>query len=1061
MYLFTLSKALVLLPVLIWCMEVRAQENCFNGIDDNGNGLIDLNDPQCTCNGPGPLTPVSLLPNPSFEQYTQCPTSSSQAGHLVSWQRALQQGTVDYLNTCGYTSQTAIPQTFVPTMDGNGCIGIFTTIDYKEFIGSTCLPTPLASGTAYTLKFDAAFTKRRSIGQNGCPAGAPVGPMELTLYGAPSCYTMPLTYPPLGVLEIPPPFVPIGNVTVYPVANQTWEELVMTFVPTFNVAQVILGPAPNLSFDYNNDNVCSPYFLIDNLRLNTTSAFNEVFMEESGDICMGTANLTAYGGPAGGSWQWYKNGIALIGQTSSSLSLAVFGAGEYTVRKMIGNTCYSATKEVNLSLDLLSIHANVLDDNISACQGEPTLLTAMGADTYTWSPATYLNTTSGDTVEMNPQTTTTYVVTGHHGICSDTDTITVNVIPIPELTLIGADTIICAGETSQFLVSGGIPNEPYYWTSWGGNSALYGNLADLSPIVTTTYVVAQNIPLTSCSISKVFTITVTSITGTVSDTSICEGGSVVLDLTGAGGSNYSWSPATGLNTTSGPQVIASPLVSTDYFVDAVKNGCPVRDTIRVTVISSSFLVSATNGIICPGESILLTATGASSYSWSPVTGLNSISGSNVIATPAVSTIYTVVGTTGSCSDSAQINITVTNGLTINADGAEICPGETAVLNASGAANYSWTPATGLSSTTGNSVQANPAVTTTYTITGTTNGCTGTTTATVIVKPAFQVQVNNATICPGYSATLNVSGADTYSWSPITGLSSSNGETVIAQPSTTTVYTVTGTQNGCSASAQATVTVTPGLELTVNDFEICSGGQAVLIADGAESYNWNPAVNFLLPDGSKVTTSPTATTVYTVTGTNSDSTCSGTAQAVVELVTQVPMSIQASPNPVLADHPMVTFIGEPSNEELIWIFGDGNSAEAHTVQHLYPADSEAVYQVMLIVHTAGGCIDTTYLQLVVENGMAYYVPNSFTPNGDAHNSVFKPFFSSGFDPNEFNMVIYNRWGEIVFESKEIDGGWDGSYRGLEAPDGTYTWTITVKNLRDSGMTAVTGSVTLLR
>lgn len=1061
MNFFAPSKVLVLLTALIWCMEVRGQENCFNGIDDNGNGLIDLNDPQCTCNGPGPLTPVSLLPNPSFEQYTQCPTNSSQAGYIFSWQRALQQGTVDYLNTCGYTSQTAIPQTFVPTMNGNGCIGIFTTIEYKEFIGSTCLPTPLSSGTAYTLKFDAAFTRRRSLGQSGCPAGAPVGPMELTLYGAPSCYSMPLTYPPLGVFEIPPPFVPIGNVTVYPVANQTWEELVMTFVPTFDVAQVIFGPAPNLSFDYNNDDVCSPYFLIDNLRLNTTTAFNEVFIGESGDICMGTANLTAYGGPAGGSWQWYKNGIALVGQTSSSLALASFGAGDYTVRKMIGSTCYSATKEVTLSLGLLSIYANVSDDNTSACQGELTLLEAMGADTYTWSPADYLNTTSGSAVEMDPQVTTTYVVTGHHGICTDTDTITVNVIPVPELTVVG-DTLICEGETVEFLVSGGLSNDPltpYYWT-WGTPDVLGGDTVSLSPDITTTYYVTQNVPLTSCYTWKSFTITVPSITGTATDTSICAGESVVLDFSGTNAGNFMWSPATGLNTTTASSVIASPAVPTDYFVEAVKNGCPVRDTIRVNVIPP-FQVTANNAAICPGQSAVLTASGAAQYTWSPAAGLSAVSGSSVTASPAITTVYTIIGSTGSCSDTVQATVTLTDGLNIETAGAEICPGETIVLNASGAANYSWTPATGLSSTTGSSVQANPAVTTTYTITGTTNGCSGTATATVIVKPAVQLQVTNAAICPGYTATLTASGADDYSWSPNTTLNSAVGPVVVAQPAATTVYTVTGTQNGCSETIQATVTVTPGLELTVNDFQICAGGQAVLIASGADSYTWSPAVNFTLPDGSKVTSSPTVTTLYTVTGTNADSTCSGSAQAVVELINDVPMSIQASPNPALADHPLVTFTGEPGSEELIWIFGDGASAEASEVQHLYPADSEAVYPVMLIVHTTGGCIDTAYLQLIVENGSAYYVPNSFTPNGDAHNNIFKPFFSTGFDPTGFNMIIYNRWGEAVFESREADKGWDGTYQGLEAPSGTYTWTITAKNGKDAGITALSGSVTLLR
>lgn len=1057
MKLFTLSKVLALLPALILCIAVSGQENCFNGIDDNGNGLIDLNDPLCACNGPGPLTPSSLLPNPSFEQYLQCPTGSSQM-NLFDWQRAIPQGSVDYLNTCGYTSQTALPQNFIPTMNGNGCVGMFAIIDYKEFIG-TCLPTPLVSGTPYTIKFDVVYNRRRGLGQAPCPLGTPVGPMNFTLYGAPTCYSLPLAFSPIGVFEVPPPFVPIGTVTVQPVPNQDWEELVMTFVPTFNVAQIILGPAPNLSFDYNGDNICAPYFLVDNLRLNTATAFNEVFINQSGDFCMGTGILNAYGGPAGGSWQWYKNGIALVGQTASSIALASFGTGNYTVRKIVGTACYSATREVTMTLDLLSIDAIVYDDSTAACQGELTYLHAMGADTYTWQPATYLNATVGDTVVMDPQVTTTYVVTGQHGICTDKDTITVTVIPIPEIAFVG-DTLICAGESPQFSVSGGLIGEDFFWTQWGNNTVYYGDTVNLAPSVTTTYVVGQNIPFTSCYAHSVFTITVASITGAASDTSICQGESVSLDLAGSGGSNYSWSPATGLNTTSGPQVIASPAITTTYFIDAIKDNCPVQDTVQVTIIPP-IQINVNAATICPGQPAVLTATGASQYNWSPATGLSATTGTSVIATPTVTTVYTIIGHIGMCSDTVQTTVTLTNGLNIQSTGAVLCFGETAILNATGALDYTWSPATGLSFTTGSMVWANPTVTTNYTITGTTNGCSGDTTITVIVQPAIQLAVNDATVCPGYSAALTASGASAYSWSPAATLDTATGPVVIAQPNTTTVYTVTGIQDGCSTTAQATVTVTAGLQLTVNDFQICTGGLAVLIANGADSYTWSPNVDFFLPDGSKVTSSPAVTTIYTVTGTNAAGNCSGTAQATVELITDVPMSIQASPNPALIDNPLVTFIGEPHNEELIWVFGDGTSVEAPNVQHLYPADSEAVYQVMLIVHTAGGCIDTTYLQLIVENGLSFYIPNSFTPNGDGHNNIFRPFFSSGFEPNKFNLSIYDRWGELVFESSELDAGWDGTYKGLEAPSGTYTWTITAKHLKDDGITTATGSVTLLR
>ena len=100
---------------------------------------------------------------------------------------------------------------------------------------------------------------------------------------------------------------------------------------------------------------------------------------------------------------------------------------------------------------------------------------------------------------------------------------------------------------------------------------------------------------------------------------------------------------------------------------------------------------------------------------------------------------------------------------------------------------------------------------------------------------------------------------------------------------------------------------------------------------------------------------------------------------------------------------------------------------------------------------------------MEEELIYYVPNTFTPDGDGFNEEFKPQFTSGFDRDTYHLYIFNRWGQLVFESKDVDYGWNGSFAGEIAQDGTYTWKIEFKSLdRDEPqLEALTGHVNILK
>jgi len=149
-------------------------------------------------------------------------------------------------------------------------------------------------------------------------------------------------------------------------------------------------------------------------------------------------------------------------------------------------------------------------------------------------------------------------------------------------------------------------------------------------------------------------------------------------------------------------------------------------------------------------------------------------------------------------------------------------------------------------------------------------------------------------------------------------------------------------------------------------------------------------------------------------------------------------------------------------EYIWDFGDGSSSQNIDPSHLY-TETEAGILVTLIAISEFGCADSIQVVIPYDEQEIFYVPNTFTPDGDNFNQIFTPVFYSGYDPYNFEMLIFNRWGEIVFETKNSEKGWDGSYGvgGVKVQDGIYTWKITYKNPETDERKIAFGHVTLLR
>jgi gliding motility-associated-like protein len=144
----------------------------------------------------------------------------------------------------------------------------------------------------------------------------------------------------------------------------------------------------------------------------------------------------------------------------------------------------------------------------------------------------------------------------------------------------------------------------------------------------------------------------------------------------------------------------------------------------------------------------------------------------------------------------------------------------------------------------------------------------------------------------------------------------------------------------------------------------------------------------------------------------------------------------------------------------WVIANVDSTTTINPSYTFPDTSAGNYEVCLWAYNTNGCVDSTCQIITIYDEFLLYVPNAFTPDADGKNEIFLPIVK-GLDPMEYELLIFNRWGELVYNTQRIDGGWDGTYKGQKAKQDVYVWKIKGKKTENGERVVYYGHVTLLK
>ena len=350
-----------------------------------------------------------------------------------------------------------------------------------------------------------------------------------------------------------------------------------------------------------------------------------------------------------------------------------------------------------------------------------------------------------------------------------------------------------------------------------------------------------------------------------------------------------------------------------------------------------------------------------------------------------------------------------------------------------------------------------------------NGCTNTITQQITPSAPIAAYtytsgcLNSLTNFTDQS-TINTGSIVNWNWDfgdGSVGTTQNASHTYSTTGSFTVVLTITSNL-GCTSTSTQQVSVSPMPVAAFTAPSECSNAPVVFtdqstissgtitnwswsFGDGGSSTSQNPS--HLFGTGG---TFPVSLTVTSNAG------CSNTVIVPINLLTSPNAGFVSTPSKPDILNPIVDFINSTTGgTSYSWDFGGIGTSTQFNPSFTFP-ESVTNYTVTLIAYN-GTCTDTARATIAINDILIYYVPNAFTPDGDEFNQTFQPVFTAGFDPFDFNMQLFNRWGETIFESNDATVGWDGSYHGMLVPDGIYTWRIEFKTTASDERVILVGHV----
>lgn len=592
-------------------------------------------------------------------------------------------------------------------------------------------------------------------------------------------------------------------------------------------------------------------------------------------------------------------------------------------------------------------------------------------------------------------------------------------------------------------------------------------------------------------------------TGAVGDTSwitrvnVTGNATATTDYCGGGNGTATANPtsATGgpftyLWTPSGQTTQTATGLTTGPYTCTITNaaGCTVNVTTSVPNATPTFSGSMTQ-VTCPGGSdgtatASTTSSGTVSYNWYDAGGQTTATATGLIA----GTYHCEVTSTNGCVDTVEVIVTEIPGMNLILAGQTdvTCnsgsDGMAAVNVTGGTPNYSYAW-TGSTSTVQGANDLNAGAHTVTVTDG--NNCVVTTTVTINEPAPLQLTSisPDQVVCPENSTTVTAQGAGgstpyTYTWFE-NGTMIGTGQTITVDPAASgTQYCVTLSEQCGSPTTDACTNITfptPVEPMFAPDVtQQCTPGTFNFTNNSTNqasiasmTVNYGDGTQEELTGAVGFTHQYMESGIYdvTVTVTSVEGCVTiGTFPGIVQVVENPVAEFAFSSNPTTIYETAVQMQDQSTGNVVSWEWlSTGSNPTTSTQQNpifTFPEGVVATYPVRLVVESEIGCIDTVEYILSVNSDIIFYAPNAFTPDGDEFNQSWG-FYVDGIDVYDFELLIYNRWGELIWETHDVNSKWDGTYNGEVVPAGGYNWIARVKDLYTDVKKDFRGSMVVLR